>query len=185
MKVRILCDFFRKIKKLLSCSSSERGQSIAEFTLILPIIMLLVMLPIDYARLMYTKMLLNTAATEALAQLEQGDLGGGVGGRVINIIDVSYGDRLDVGRVSIESLSVGSLEKQDYIYYVYSSERALEDFEDQFDARPSNYSSGIVKMKLAMDVQPITFLGKQVLGSSVKIQSREYAREIYAQGYTP
>lgn len=185
MKVRSLYNFPKKIKNIARRWRAEKGQSIAEFTLILPIIMLLAMLPIDYARLMYTKMLLNTAATEALAQLETDDITGGVAGNVINIIDESYGDRLDVGRVSVENLTVGSKDKQDYIYYVYSSEKALEAFENQFEARPSNYASYVVKMKLAMDVEPITFLGKQFLGSNVKIQSREYARDIYAEGYTP
>ena len=65
MRVVLLLKFSKKI-------FNEKGQALTEFAIIL----LLLMLPFDYARLIYTKMSLNSAATEALATLKPSDVGG-------------------------------------------------------------------------------------------------------------
>ena len=114
MKVVLLLKFSKKV-------FSEKGQALTEFAIILPIILLLLMLPFDYARLIYTKMNLNSAATEALASLKPGDVGGsGSSGSasqvILDSINRSYGRNIDVGRVSIDRLDVGNEGRKNYTY---------------------------------------------------------------------
>ena len=183
MRLVLLLKFSKKI-------FNEKGQALTEFAIILPIILLLLMLPFDYARLIYTKMSLNSAATEALATLKPSDVGGPGGSGspsqvVLDSINRSYGNSIDVGRVSIDRLDISNEGKKEYTYYVYTSDKAHNPFDKQFDERASNYFCKTVSLKISFDFQPVTFLGRQLMGRDVKVSSREYSRDIYVEGYRP
>ena len=177
----LLRDFKKKIL-------SECGQSMTEFAIILPLVIIFLSLPFDYARLILAKINLNSAATEALSNLKTTDMapsGTGVRDAIIDSINKSYGTKLDVGRISFDKLTVANSKKEDYTYYVYTSDKANNPFDKQFDERNSNYSCQTVTLKMSLDFVPVTFLGRSILGSSVNVSTREYSRDVYVEGYKP
>ena len=183
----LLRKLYNTIKSAAAGVKGESGQSMAEFVILIPVVLIIMMLPLDYARAFYSRMLLNTATTEALSQLAPGDITGGAGVRskLINSISVSYGDILDVGRISIDSMVLSGDNKKDYTYYVYTSDKSKEAFENQFDKRDSNYIYKTVKIKVSLDMTPLTPLGRQFLGDTFKVSTREYSRNVYLEGYVP
>ncbi len=166
----------------------ESGQSIVEFALILPLLLIFLTLPIDYARLIYTQMVLNSAATEALAQVEPDNVAytATLPDKIKDSVVKSYGDQIDVSAMHIEKLQVGNKDKKGYVYYVYNSDKGSDpSFAKWFEKRNSNFHCRTVSLKLSVEFKPITFLGQQFLGSSRRIDTREYSRDVYAEGYQP
>lgn len=164
---------------------NEHGQAIVEFALILPILLILLLLPIDFYRYIDMKMLLNSAASESLSQLDYASVSSGsTASNLMNTIHLTYGDQMDTGRVTINKLELGSTDTKNYTYYVYSSDKAdPSNFWNQFEERPSTYQCQSVELQLSYELQPITFWGRWMLGSSCRINSRCFSRAIYAGGY--
>lgn len=165
----------------------ENGQSILEFALILPIIVLLFTAPVDFFICMNTKMTLNSAASECISRLDYSDVSSGtVSNKVTQTITQNFTERLDPLKVNIEELNAGSSRKNDYSYYVYSSDRANpSDFGSQFEVRPGSYEYTEVQLQLSYERSAVTFWGTFFLGNTYKVKTPVYSRDIYISGYTP
>lgn len=174
-------------KWFLTWRQSEQGQSIVEFAIIIPILILLVMLPVDYFRYINTRMLLCSAASEGIGQLTYASIDNGtVSSDFINTLNTAYGDRLDIGRVTISTMNYGAVTKQNYTYYVYSSDKADPlNYWNQFDQRPASYQCAEVEIQLTYTIEPLTFWGSMYLGDKINITTPVYTRSVYAGGYTP
>lgn len=175
-------------RKLQNWRKAEKGQSLVEFAIILPLLVLLLTLPVDYFRYINTKMILSSAASESIGQLNYASVSSG--NPVNNIrqtIKDYYGDRLDSGKVHID-FNKGSLKKENYTYYVYSSAKADPDpahYWDQFEERPSSYQCMAVQVQLSYELSPVTYWGVLFLGDTFDVQTPAYTRNIYVAGYTP
>ena len=162
----------------------EEGQSMVEFALLLPVLFILFMLPMEFYRYMHMKMELDSAVSSCLAELDYNDVqASGIENKIIREVSSAYGSQFNMADLSLDKLSVGKKTKTDYMYYVYSSDKAKNGFADRFDARPSNYQCREVKLKMAYHMRPLTPLGALFLGNSYTISSREYCRDIYVGGY--
>lgn len=162
----------------------ESGQSFAEFALIIPILVLLLMIPIEYYRIISTKIILNSAASDALVQLEDKIITrDNLYSEISNNISKSYADSINVNKL-IKIVNLDNEIENDYKYYVYSSDKENSDFSKQFDIRDSNFKSQSVSLKLKYNVKPITLLGMTFLGDEFEVETREYKRDIYLEGYT-
>ena len=69
-KRRVLPAWSRRLPKWFR--ESERGQSLVEFTMILPILLILLFALVDFGRAFYTWMLVTNAAREGARQDAQG-----------------------------------------------------------------------------------------------------------------
>ncbi len=174
-------------EKLLSRWKKENGQSVIEFALILPIMMLLFTLPVDFFLKMNTQMTLSSAASECISRLEYSDIVSGTGSNeVMEVIVDNYTERLDPGRVNIKELNAGSSNKNDYSYYVYSSDLANpSDFGSQFEVRPGSYQYTEIQLQLSYERSPVTIWGTLFLGNSYEVKTPVYSRDVYISGYTP
>lgn len=164
----------------------ESGQAIVEFALILPLLLLILLLPIDFYRCINTKMILNSAASESLCQADYASVANGtLANDLMDTIRATYGDQLDAGRVTVEKLDLGAKSTETYTYYVYSSDKADPgNFWNQFESRPSSYEGQHIELQLSYEVEPITIWGEMFLGTSYQVKSRSFSRTIYAGGYT-
>ncbi|WHH57945.1 TadE/TadG family type IV pilus assembly protein [Petroclostridium sp. X23] len=167
---------------------AETGQSLVEFAIILPILVLLLTLPVDFFRYVNTKMILSSAASESISRLNYASVSSGNAvNEIMQTINDYYGDRLDSSRVQI-SFNMGSLEDENYTYYVYSSAKANPDpshYWDQFEDRPASYQCMEVQVQFSYELSPITYWGVLFLGSTFDVQTPAYTRNVYAGGYTP
>ena len=175
-------------KKLLNWLSTEKGQSLVEFAIILPILVLLLTLPVDYFRYINTKMILSSAASECIGELNYTSVSSGNAvSDIKQTLDDNYGDRLESDEVGI-SFDKGSLDKKSYSYYVYSSAKADPDpshYWNQFEDRPGSYQCMEVEVKFNYEMSPITYWGVFFLGNTFEVNTPVYTRKIYAGGYTP
>lgn len=174
-------------EKLWFLRKEENGQSVMEFALILPILVLLFTLPVDFFLYMNTQMTLSSAASESISHLDYSDIISGTGSnRVMEVIVDNYTERLDPGRVTIMELNAGSSDKNDYSYYVYSSDLSNPtDFGSQFEVRPGSYQFSEVQLQLSYERSPVTFWGALFLGNTYEVKTPVYSRNIYISGYTP
>ncbi|WP_349672912.1 TadE/TadG family type IV pilus assembly protein [Lacrimispora sp.] len=165
----------------------ENGQSILEFALILPIIVLLFTAPVDFFICMNTKMTLSSAASECISRLDYSDISSGtVSNKLTQIIMQNFTERLDPSNVNIEELNAGSSQKNDYSYYVYSSDLVNpSDFGSQFEVRPGSYEYTEIQLQLSYERPAVTFWGTFFLGNTYKVKTPVYSRDIYISGYTP
>lgn len=176
----------QKLKKL---KSDEAGQSLVELAIILPLLVILLMLPVDFFRYINTKMILSSAASECIQQLDYASSSPGTAHiKIMDYLSDCYVDRLDLGLVTM-SYNPGIASKTtDYTYRIYSS--ALADpnpahYWDQFEQLDSNFETEKVSLRFSYDIQPITFWGVMFLGDTVTVETPEYTRHIYKNGYTP
>lgn len=166
---------------------TETGQSLVEFAIILPILVLLMTLPVDFFRYINTKMILNSAATECIGQLTYASVSSSssleMEEKIRDMICDYYGDRLDNEKVQI-TFTKGNHDTEDYTYYVYSSLLAGEaNFGDRFEGRSSSYQCQEVQVDFSYQMSPITYWGEIFLGDTFDIQTPAYNRKLYAGGY--
>ena len=175
-------------KRFRNWYKSEKGQSIVEFAIILPIMVVLFTVPIDFFRYINTRTLLCSAASESISQIGYGSIQSGtLSSDVLQLITSTYGDRVDTGRVNVLANPV-STTKHDYTYFVYSSAKANDDpshYWDQFEERPSSYQCADIEVQISYEMKPITFWGSLYLGDSFVVETPMYTRSVYAGGYTP
>ncbi len=171
---------------------NEKGQGLVEFAIILPILLLLFLVPIDLYRVINTKMVLKSAASESIAKLNYEEINaGGAGGlekAILSTVDEYFGDKLNTGKINILHLREGSSENKEYTYYVYSSELAYDnpsDFQKQFDRRDSNYRYKEVELQMGYEVKPITLWGGIFIGDSFEVKTPIYKKDVYMSGYNP
>ena len=167
---------------------AESGQSLVEFAIILPILMLLLTLPVDFFRYLNTKMLLSSAAGESIGQLNYAAASSATAeDDILDTMSAYYGDRLDAGKVQVAKYDTGAINKKNYTYYVYTSDKATPDpahYWDQFDDRPSSYQCMEVQVQFSYEVPTVTFWGTLFLGNTYEVLTPVYTRSIYAGGYT-
>ncbi len=175
----------------------ESGQSILEFALILPLLLLLALVPVDFFRYAVTRMNLESAAVDALNHVTGEDLSDGTKGKAEETIQtVLLNLYTGEGKPKIsfdEFILVEGDENAEYPYYVYFSDRSGEDaFGDRFEKRFSNYSYYRASLQLSCDFKPVTLLGKGyfLFGSenrgderTVTVYSSVVRKDIFAEGY--
>lgn len=166
---------------------NESGQSVLEFALILPVLIMLLTLPVDFFLYMNTQMTLSSAAGDCIGRLDFSDIYSGTGSnKVMEVIGQNFTERLDPGKVHITQLDAGIMNKNDYSYYVYSSDLANPaDFENQFEVRPGSYQYTDVQLQLSYERSAVTFWGALFLGNTYVVKTPVYSRNIYISGYTP
>lgn len=168
---------------------NEKGQGLVEFAIILPILLLLFLVPIDLYRVINTKMVLKSAASESIAKLNYEEINAGdLEGAILSTVDEYFGDKLNTGKIDILHLREGSSKDKEYTYYVYSSELAYEndsDFQKQFDRRDSNYIYKEVELQMGYEVKPITLWGGIFIGDSFEVKTPIYKKDVYMSGYNP
>ncbi|MEY8353959.1 TadE/TadG family type IV pilus assembly protein [Lachnospiraceae bacterium 54-53] len=174
-------------KKIWSGWGEEGGQSVLEFALVLPILVLLLMIPLDFFIYMNTQMTLSSAASECISRLDYPSVSSGTGGTtVMEVLVQDFSERLDPGMVTIEELNAGSSQKTDYTYYVYSSDLAdPSDFAGQFESRPASYRFAQLNLQLSYERTAVTFWGALFLGNTYEVKTPVYSRNVYINGYTP
>ncbi len=169
--------------------AKESGQSLVEFALLLPILMLLLLIPVDLYRYANAKMILKSAASEGISQLTYADVStGDTANALRQTVEDYYGDKLDTGRVTISLLNESPPFAENYTYYVYSSEKAIENptnFWNQFESRNSSYKCMEVQVQMTYTLKPVTFWGSLLLGSSFDVVTPVYSRDVYVTGYMP
>lgn len=170
---------------------AEEGQSMVEFAILLPVLILLLLVPVDLYRYANYKMILKSAASESLGQVTYADVSLGLAETSTVLQDVIreyYGDKLDVGFVAMPVLTAGAGTPQSYTYYVYNSDKALDnptDFQAQFDSREAGYEVVTVQLQLSYPFEPITFWGAMFVPEGSVIQTPVYQRNVYMKGDGP
>jgi len=176
-------------EKKQKSTAKENGQAIVEFALLLPVLMLLLLIPVDLYRYANAKMILKSAASESISQLTYADVNAGNTANAIRqTVEDYYGDKLDTGRVTISVLNEKPSVTENYTYYVYSSEKAVENpdnFWNQFESRNSSYKCMEVEVQMTYTLRPVTFWGSLLLGGSFDVVTPVYSRNIYVTGYMP
>ncbi|TEB12133.1 TadE-like protein [Pelotomaculum sp. FP] len=175
------------VKRILqNWRKAEKGQSLVEFAIILPLLVLLLTLPVDYFCYIKTKMILSSAASESIGQLNYASVSSGNAENDIKKTMEDYcGDRLVTDKVYI-SFNKKNQEKKDYTYYVYSSALADKpDYGDKFEKRASNYQCMEVQVQFSYEMSPVTYWGVSFLGDPFYVITPVYKRNIYVDGYTP
>ncbi len=171
---------FKGIRSLFA----EDGQSMVEFALVLPILVMLLLIPLDIYRYVSLQAKLNNAAVDGLNYVRYENIKGGTYEDAIkSAIDSEYGSSLDVSRLAFEKLEKSGSTTEDYTYYVYSSDKRSHSYQNQFDARPSNYEHCTITAQLGYELKPITFWGSLLMGRSCTVKSKEVSRDIYSGGY--
>lgn len=172
--------FFRKWK-------GEEGQSVLEFALVLPILILLLTVPLDFFIYMNTQMNLSSAASECISQLEYSDILAGTEGTTVReVLEDNFAKRLEPEKVKVEELKAESSRKHNYTYYVYSSDLAdPANFAGQFESRPASYQSSTLTLQLSYERRAVTFWGAMFLGNTYEVKTPVYTRNIFVNGYTP
>lgn len=167
---------------------NEEGQSILEFSMTLIILIILVCVPIELIRYINLRTFLCSMATESITQVKYASVeNNSLTQDIHSIIQQTYGDRLDVGTININADYLGK-GKENYTYYVYSSNLAQEDpnrFWDQFEKRPANYKYAEIQLQLSTVYQPLTIFGAFFVGDNVVVNTPTYQMDVYAGGYVP
>ncbi len=171
----------------MSKDKGEKGQGIVEFAIILPILLLLLLVPIDLYRVINAKMVLKSAASESISKINYEDVGTeGLEGAILDIVDECFGDKFDMDKVEVSFLRESFPADKDYIYYVYSSDladRYPSNFQKQFDKRSSSYKYKEVELQMSYNIKPITIFGNMFIGDSFDVKTPIYKRDIYMSGY--
>lgn len=159
--------------RLLRC---ETAQSLLEFALVIPILLVILAAIFDFGRVVDAKFLIQSAASEGIQQLSAID--GTISEAEINadilcIVENDYDDRLDLSKLTISSSVDGPIVK-DYLYHVKSGGIWVE--------VDSNITFANATVSLTYEV-PIFFpITKLVLGESFPVSSTSTAQVILA-GY--
>jgi Flp pilus assembly protein TadG len=174
--------------KLQKLCKDEAGQSLVELALILPLIIMLLLLPVDFFRYINTKMILSSAASDSIEQLQYTSIENNtVEADILNQVAVIYGDRLDASLVTVDYESSAPT-KEDYDFRVYSSRMAAfdpDDYWDFFEEKESNFWTVKVRLQMSYDMRPITFWGVLFLGDTYTVRTPEFTRSVYKNGYVP
>lgn len=153
--------------------SDEEGQSLVEFALLIPLLIALCFLPLDFFRCAVMKMNVETAACEAAGALTAENLDENT---VNDMVRRTYGDTLpDVSA----SLTVSGEKTKEYTYRVYCSDS------DGFEERRSNYSYRTVTIKLTAKGKPVSPAGRAYYGEEWTVESGEIKKDVFMEGFDP
>ena len=171
------------------CKDREKGQAVVEFGILLPILIILLLVPVDLYRYANVKMILKSAASESISRLTYMEISGGNSASAIRqTVKDYFGDKLDTGRVTISHLELNPSSEEKYTYYVYSSEKANNNpgnFQAQFDRRDSSYECIEVELQMTYTLNTVTPWGNLFLDDPFKIVTPVYSRNIYVNDYIP
>lgn len=162
----------------------EAGQSIIEFALLLPVLILLVLAPVDFFRYALMKMNLESAAAEAINQVTEAEWKtGSAEAAVRKVLDNAYAGAFPDVRVEVFPKTAAEvqnhLETNRYTYYVYSSKT------DDYEERPSNYSYCEATVTLSCRFTPITWIGAQYFQDDAGGVTAAAVKDILMDGYDP
>ena len=180
----------------------EDGQSILEFAFLLPVLLLLAVVPVDFFRYAVLRMNLRSAAVEALNQVTETDLSDGTKGKAVERIRASvertFGESLPPVEVAFDFTLAEVKTEEDsrdeegstfYYYYVYDSDLTGEEvYGNRFEKRKSHYAYYKTSLQLSCKFQPATLIGKGYFrfasdGDGVTVQSSVVKKDIFAEGY--
>ena len=150
----------------------EKGQSVVEFALVLPMLLLLLGMIVDVGRVLDAKILIENAACESIRQINSRST---MVTDVNNILNTYY-DRIDSTKL-VKSVTGTANATRNYTYHAYKSST------NSFVSQPSYITYFDATVELTYTVNPLTPIGKLMLGNSVQIKSK-YIKMIYVGGFT-
>ena len=173
------------MNRLLQPAAGENGQALMEFAIIFPLLLILLTVPLDFFRVINTQMLLNNAAADCVSAMDHTCIDeGSCSDKISAVLQSGYATVLDAGRIELESIEFEAPRREEYTYYVYSSDKDRNPaYSDKFDKRPSNYSCRNVSLRLSYIIYPITLWGRLFLGEPIKVHSDVFTGAIYTGGY--
>jgi Flp pilus assembly protein TadG len=154
----------------------ETAQSLLEFALVFPLLLVMLAIIFDFGRVVDAKFLIQSATSEGIQQLSATE--GTISETEINadmlyIVNNEYDDRLDLSKLTICSSVDGPIEK-DYFYHVKSG--------NSWNEVASNITYSNATVNLTYEV-PIFFpITKLMLGEVFSVSSTSTAQVILA-GY--
>lgn len=176
-------------KKLKNLQKDESGQSLVELAVILPILILLLTLPVDFFRYVNTKMILNSATSESIGQLDYDNASKGTAtADALANMKMDLQGRLDdidnlVPVIDHCKITDGTGE---YNYRVYSSEKANQhpdDYDEQFlKYDHTKYPVKTIQLQYSYKFKPMTFWGVLFFPNDINVITAVYNRSVY--GYT-
>ena len=135
---------------------NESGQSLVQFAILLPILITLLSMVVDLARIVDSKILINNATSEAVRYLvEENNVGA-----IEEIISVNYGDRLNKENIQY-SIEESPINTQNYIYRSSYSKQYYASMKYKYVTILINY-----KVDLIMPLSKVIFGSDFVLVDS-------------------
>jgi len=150
--------------------SDERAQSILEFALILPVMILFLTIIVEFAGLIDTKILLQNAACEGARGIV--DVRNNVTYQVQSSIS-DYNERLNFDKLKI-NVDINPTETRRYTHHVQNGY--------YYVGVQSNYKYCFVKVTLVYDKPIIMPLSKLLFGNVFKLKA-SFTSQFYIEGY--
>lgn len=158
-------NFFKKGK-------SERGQSLVEFAMVLPILLIVLGMAVDIARVVDAKILVQSAACESVRQISSRS----TMSSEVNTVLATYYDRLNKTKLTT-NLTATSTSNRNYTYHAYNS--STKKFVDQ-----SSYIKYFdATVNLTYKVSVITPMAQLVMGKE-KVINAKFTRMILEGGFS-
>lgn len=156
----------------------ENGQGLVEFALVFSMLVMLLCMAVDTARVVDTKILLQNAACESARRITSKKT---MSSEVYDALENDY-DRLDSDRLEV-NLTGGANQRRDYIYHAHNSGyNDPYDKSDDYVQRNCYFTYFNATVKLTYTLPIVTpfaqlFFGKQ------KIMSTNYTKMIVTGGF--
>jgi Flp pilus assembly protein TadG len=159
------------IKRLIVRSRLKRGQSLVEFALILPLLLLMFGFLFDVGRIIDTKILLQSATHEGARQIISKS---NMDNQVLSAIS-DYSDRLEFDKLTVISSASDTI-KQNYTYHALKSDGY------NFDQLSSYYTYFDATVTLKYELPIIMPNSKLFFGENFEITS-SFTSQVYLDGY--
>ncbi len=146
---------------MLKKIKNEIGQSLVEFALVLPIMLILLGMVVDVARIIDAKIMLQNAASESARQIVTEDQMESEVNRVI----AQYYDRLDASNLDLK-VSKTNVKRRNYQYHSMTNQSMI------FVNNPSYIDTFDATVELNYSVPIITPMCQLVLGKNFELNKK-------------
>ena len=150
----------------------EKGQSLVEFAMVLPILLVLLGMAVDIARVIDAKILIQSAACESVRQITSRS----TMTTEVNTVLSTYYDRIDSSKL-VKNISGSSTDFRYYTYHAYNS------YYNSFVDRASYIKYFDATVNLTYTVPIITPMAQLVMGKE-KVISSQFTRMILEGGFS-
>lgn len=152
----------------------EKGQSIIEFALVLPILLMFLGMAFDIGRVIDAKILVQSASSESIRQVTSRSSMTGE----INGVLATYYDRLDQSNLEV-LISGGYSSKRYFTYHAYNNSH----YPGYFVDRESYITYFDATVELTYKIKIITPMAQLVMGKE-KIVNSKFTRMITEGGFS-
>lgn len=153
-------------------SKSEKGQSLVEFAMVLPILLIILGMAVDIARVVDAKILVQSAACESVRQISSRS----TMTSEVNTVLATYYDRLNKTKLTT-SVTATSTSNRNYTYHAYNS------LTGKFVDKSSYIKYFDATVNLTYKVPIITPMAQLVMGKEKVINSK-FTRMILEGGFS-